>query len=104
MCYTHHMDISRESSIAQAIIKYIRKLPRSHAEKTHGSTFKSGQPDIDAVIAGRAVKLEVKRPGNDATPLQRRILETWASAGCVTGVVTSVEDVKALFKSHGLMR
>jgi hypothetical protein len=98
------MDTSRESAIVHSILKYIKSLPRCYAEKTNGNSFKSGQPDVDAVLAGRAVKLEVKRPGQEATPLQKRILEKWALAGCVTGVVTSVEDVKTLFKNHGLVR
>ena len=98
------MDTPREDSIVKAIIKYINKLPRCRAQKTHGSAYTSGMADITACIAGRRVELEVKRPGKDATPLQQRELKHWHSAGAVVGVVHSVEEVKDLFKAHGLMR
>ena len=94
-----------EDSVVRAILKYINMLPRCVAEKTHGSSYKSGQPDITAVVAGRRVELEVKRPGGgEATPLQKRALEKWASGGAVVGCVHSVEEVKDIFKAHGLIR
>lgn len=105
LCYNPAMDYSpRENTIVEGIIKYIRKLPRAHAEKVHGNSFSSGQPDIDAVIAGKSVKLEVKRPGEDATPLQKRRLEQWAKAGAVTGVVHSTGEVEKILKDFGLIR
>ena len=94
-----------EDSVVRAILKYINKLPRCVAEKTHGSGYKAGQPDVTACVAGRRVELEVKRlGGGDATPLQKRSLEKWASGGAVVGCVHSVDEVKDLFEAHGLIR
>ena len=56
----------------------------------------AGEPDIDACLRGRSVQLEVKRPGEKATPLQLKRLEQWRQAGALTAVVTSVEEVKTL--------
>ena len=56
----------------------------------------AGEPDIDACLSGRSVQLEVKRPGEKATPLQLKRLEQWRQAGALTAVVTSVEEVKIL--------
>lgn len=87
----------------RAIINYINSLPRCHAEKTHGNMYKSGQPDVTACIGGRRVEIEVKRPGEHATPLQERCLQQWASAGAVTGVAHGVDEVRELFSAHGLI-
>jgi hypothetical protein len=98
------MNNPSEDSIVKAILRYINKLPRCVAEKTHGSAFKSGQLDITAAIAGRRVELEVKRPGKDATPLQQRRMEKWASGDAVVGCVHSVAEVWDLFEAHGMIR
>ena len=97
------MQTPREDSIVRAIIKYINSLPRCHAEKTHGSAYNSGQPDITACVGGRRVEIEVKRPGKDATPLQARRLSLWAASGAVTGVAHGVDEVRELFTAHGLI-
>lgn len=98
------MQTPKESSIVQSIIKYVNGLPRCHAEKTHGSAYNSGMPDITACVAGRRVELEVKRPGQHATPLQARKLKTWENAEAVVGVVHSLAETRELFKQHGLVR
>ena len=97
------MQTPREESIVRAIIKYINDLPRCHAEKTHGSAHKSGQPDVTACVGGRRVEIEVKRPGKHATPLQERCLRRWAAAGAVAGEAHSVQEVRELFSAHGLI-
>jgi hypothetical protein len=95
----------RENSIVKSILKYINGLPRCKAEKRHGSIYTGrGKQDILACIAGKHVELEVKRPGEEAEPIQVRIREQWARAGAVTGCVHSVGEVKDLFKAHGMIR
>ena len=98
------MQTPLEDSIVRAILKYINKLPRCYAEKIHGSAYTSGNADITGCVATKRVELEVKRPGLDGTPLQKRKLEKWASAGAITGIVHSVEEVKDLFKANNLIR
>lgn len=92
----------------KSILKYINGLPRSHAEKTHGSAYASGMPDITACVGGRRVEIEVKRPGlgkkSEPTPLQQRRLDTWAKAEAVAMTAHSVAEVKAEFENHGVIR
>lgn len=88
-----------ERSIVENIIKYLRSLPNGYARKIHGGNLGStGEPDVDAVVDGRALKLEVKRPGheNELTAIQRVALTRWQSCGAIVGVVTSVDDVRDL--------
>lgn len=88
-----------EKAIVNSIMRYLEKLPGCYAFKTHGSIYGSGQPDIVGCIKGRAFALEVKRPGGKPTKLQVCMLEKWKSAGAVTGVVHSVDEVKEVLES-----
>lgn len=97
------MQTRSEASIVRQILKYINSLPRCYAEKTHGSAYTSGAPDITACVGGRRLEIECKRPGKQATPLQARMLSRWAEAGAVTGVCHSMTDAKDLLKAHGLI-
>ena len=50
--------------------------------KHHGSVYASaGEPDLIACLEGRTIVIEVKREGEDATPLQRKRLAEWEAAG-----------------------
>lgn len=96
---------ARESAIATSVVKYLRSLPAAHARRVHGGPYgTAGEPDVDAVVSGRAVKLEVKRPetAGNLTALQRAALDRWAAAGAVVGVVTSVDEVRTVLEEHGL--
>lgn len=95
----------RERRVVEAVISYLNGLPHARARKVHGGAHgPAGEPDVDACVAGRAVKVEVKAPGAaGATRLQRRRLEQWAEAGAVVGEVRSVEDVRALLMAEGLL-
>lgn len=85
-----------EKSITAGILRYLNSLPGCYACKVHGGPYMAGWPDIVGCYQGRALALEVKRPGNRATKLQLAVLRKWREAGAVAGVVTSVEDVKEL--------
>lgn len=89
----------REASIVRAILEYLNSLPGCYAEKTWGGPYgNAGRPDIDGCINGRALKLEVKRPGGRLTKLQAERLARWRAAGAVAEVVCSVDDVKRLIE------
>jgi hypothetical protein len=89
----------REASIVQAILRYLNALPECVAEKEHGSPYAHvGKADITGCLKGRTLKLEAKRPGEKATPIQLAYLAKWAKAGAITGVVTSVGEVKELME------
>jgi len=83
-----------ESAIKDKIMKYLKGLPQCYALKIWGNHTTIGQPDILACYAGRTLALEVKRPGEQPTEIQKSTLKKWADAGAVAGVVRSVEDVK----------
>ena len=93
--------MTKERAIVRAILLYLNSLPRCLARKRWGGGMGvAGEPDIDACLAGRSLQLEVKRLGEKATALQTRRLEEWRQAGAIVGVVTSVDEVRALIASE----
>ena len=89
--------MTSERAIVKAILAYLNGLPGCLARKRWGGGMGvAGDPDIDACIRGRSLQLEVKRPGEKPTPLQLQRLEEWRTAGAITGVVTSVEETRAV--------
>ena len=58
----------------------------------------AGWPDIIGVFRGRALALEVKRPGGKATKLQLATLDKWKAAGALAGVVTSIEEARRIIE------
>jgi hypothetical protein len=92
-----------EGRITEKILRHLNARPHCVARKVVASAMnRKGEPDIDCVRYGRAIKLEVKQPGTEhaivaaVTPLQRRRLLDYADAGAIAHVVTSVEEVIAL--------
>jgi hypothetical protein len=83
------------------MIKRLRDLG-GEARKVHGSRYSIGEPDIDCVIWGVPLKVEVKVPGGKPTGLQRKRLEDWRAAGAVAGVVTSLEELDFLVEGAAL--
>jgi hypothetical protein len=83
-----------EKTITNNIIRFLNTLPRCYARKIHSSRYASGFPDILCVREGVPIFIEVKRPGNTTTKLQDIELERGSSAGAITMVAYSVEDVK----------
>lgn len=99
-----------ERSLVARILRNLLAMPETYAYKTHGSIYSHPQPDILGSWHGRALALEVKRPGTPklrsvprivqgrVTKLQERALERWAAAGAITGVVYSWEEVEELLR------
>lgn len=86
-----------ESALTRKMVKRINDLPcPTFAHKVHGTRYSSGEPDIDAVIRGVPVKVEVKMPGNSPTPLQADRLLKWETAGAVTGWVRTMDELDAI--------
>lgn len=60
-----------------------------------------GYPDLHGMLCdGRYFALEVKQPGETATPEQAAFLQAVQRDRGIAGVVTSFEDVAALFRAH----
>lgn len=96
----------RETSITQTIIRKLNALDQAHAHKVHGGPYgASGEPDIDACIHGRTVKIEVKRPSQRATltPLQAKALDRWKAAGAIAFVACSWDEVASTLRTHDLI-
>lgn len=90
-----------ETAKVAGIINYLNGLENCRAHKVSGDAKKSGEPDIDAVLCGQAIKLEAKRPGrNEASSLQTEVLRRWEAAGAITGVVHDKSEVQALIYSR----
>lgn len=53
----------------------------------------AGTPDLLGSYRGRALALEVKRPGGTVTQLQLEQLSLWELAGAAAAVVHSVQEV-----------
>jgi rubredoxin len=84
-----------ESQLVTQVLTWLRGLDESHAHKIHGSRYSdAGEPDIDACIRGRAVKIELKMPGNKPTPVQMASMRRWEAAGAYVFWSTSLEDVQ----------
>ena len=87
-----------EKAVEQAIMRALRSRG-AVVVKSHGSAYSgSGVPDLIGVLpGGRALALEVKRPGGGAaTPLQLRMIWSWAEAGAAAGVVRSVAEAMTI--------
>ena len=89
-----------EARLTAAIVRRLRQYKLDGMPiwwmKIGGSALqKRGVPDLLIVLNGRAVFLEVKVPGNNATPLQLRRLDEIRNAGGVAMVCRTVEEVEA---------
>ena len=91
-----------ESTIVATILGWIDVQPGVHGRKVHQTAVTgAGEPDLDICWHGRAVKIEVKRPGERPTPVQLRRLQCWQRAGALVGWVCSLEELQALIVHVG---
>lgn len=91
----------RESALTKKVLEYLNSVPGCKAIKIHGNAYvETGTPDIAGCIRGRAFFLELKVPGKKPTAIQERRLREWKEAGAITGVVTSIEEVRAIFSLY----
>lgn len=83
-----------ETRLVKTILKVLREQGGWWI-KTHGGPFQqSGLPDIIGSLHGRFVGLEVKKPGEEASEIQKHVMKEIKEKGeGVVKVVTSVEDV-----------
>jgi hypothetical protein len=102
-----------ESQIQRAILEYLRHHPKvafagrfnrgavaaSYRGRTSFVRFNTvaGFPDIHGLLRdGRALYVEVKRPGARPTEAQQQFIEQAVLAGAVAIVATSIKDVQAV--------
>ena len=85
-----------EKNITKTIIKRLNALQGCKVKKFHGSAWGEAELDIYGCYQGRAVFIEVKRPGGKPTARQESIIRDWESVGAITGTVTSADEAEAL--------
>jgi hypothetical protein len=84
-----------ETAITKSIVALAKAKGWWTFKIAGGPMQMAGVPDLLCVRDGRAVFLEVKRPGNKPTPLQRqRIHEIKTIGGAVAEVVFSKEEAE----------
>jgi hypothetical protein len=84
-----------EAAIQHRILKYLNDQPRCWAAKFPG-VLRRGVPDIIGVCHGAFFALEIKRPGQKPTALQRAVIRQIRDASGFATVVTSVSDARVV--------
>lgn len=85
-----------EKSLQRAVLRRLHSLPGAVARKRWGSARGvAGDPDIYLLWQGRHYEIELKRPGEEPTPLQRLRLGEWQAAGARIAVVHSVAELES---------
>lgn len=94
-----------EKNVVKRILKYLRSdAVGAYANKTHGSPLVTrGTPDIIGCIDGRYIGLECKKDAaGKPTKIQQHQIDLIRQAGGIAECVSSVAEVKAIMKKHGL--
>lgn len=90
--------MARESSVKDRAVKAIRQSGR-WAMRLAASPFqKTGMPDILVILRsppGRALFIEMKRPGQSPRQIQAFRLHELANAGAATAIATTVDEALA---------
>ena len=74
----------RENSIKQRTLDLLASIPGCKATKNHGNQYTEiGNPDIFGCVRGRAFVIELKKPGEEPTIMQRDRIREWASAEAI---------------------
>lgn len=92
----------RSEKLVQAeIVKWL-KAQGAKVVKIHGGPFQEvGLPDLDVSLWGWTLKLEVKRPGERATPIQWYRIQEFRNVGIIAAVVSSLAEVQWLVGQLG---
>lgn len=96
----------REKEVTKTVLRHLNKIDGCYAHKMHGSIYgNGGEPDIDACINGRTVKIEMKAPGRKPKPtaIQEVAMQRWRDAGAVVILATSWAEVEAALIEAGLI-
>lgn len=95
-----------ENTLQRKIQKYLKEnLPNSVVWKNHGNQYSViGLPDIMCVYNGKILCIEVKLPGNKPTKLQEITLQKLSTAGAITAVAYSIEDVQKILLESKLIK
>jgi hypothetical protein len=84
----------RESSLLRSVERILRAEGITYRKRWGGPYATAGDPDLYLVSNGRHAEIELKRPGQEPTPLQRLRMREWARAGALTATVHSPEELR----------
>lgn len=87
-----------ESQIQSQITTYLTNKSIWFVKVHQTGLSRNGVPDLICCHNGRLIAMEVKRPGETQTPLQKFEQEKIRKSGGVCEVVTSLEDVLLLLR------
>jgi len=94
-----------ETSITRRMTARLKELG-CHVEKTLGTMRGTkGRPDLSVIVPipgalyGVPLRIEVKQPGKEPTPLQEKRLRDLQRVGCVALCSSSVEEVVACVRA-----
>ena len=95
-----------ETDLKEDILEVLKKVPDSVAIKIAGNAFQeSGLPDIlftCSAIGGRAIVLELKKPGEEPRKLQEYKIAKFSRAGAYACVVQSLSEVLVILEYLGV--
>jgi hypothetical protein len=89
-----------ERSLQKSVLAHLEQLRRSDPtlvyRKRHGTVMGvRGDPDIYGLWGGLHFEIELKRPGEEPTVLQRARNQEWGLAGAFGFVVHSMPELRA---------
>lgn len=92
-----------EGKLQDKMIAHLRKLraggqPIYWLKITVNQFMRAGTPDLLVCHRGRALMLEIKQPGERARPEQEHEMKLWRTAGAVSCVITSIEELEVALK------
>ncbi len=88
-----------EAKVLRDVTKYLKTVPGLWFVKIAGGPRqRRGLPDLHITWLGRSIWIELKAPGEDATPLQESTLRKIRAAGGMAEVVRSADELKELLE------
>jgi len=90
-----HAPSPSEAGLQARILKHLNDLPRCWAVKFPG-VLRRGVPDVLVCYRGRFVAIEIKRPGQSPTKLQRAVIQQIQDASGIADVVCALDEVRAI--------
>ena len=93
-----------ESNLKRQVMKMLDlEFPGAVTRKRHGSIYSTvGDPDLYVLYHGVHIECELKRLGQQPTPIQTRRLEEWRTAGAVVAVIRTVQEMRDLMYGLGM--
>jgi hypothetical protein len=85
-----------ERSLLRTVEKELRRRHILYRKRWGSLMGVAGDPDLYLLLHGLHIEIELKREGQNPTPLQQLRLNQWAAAGALTAVVHSPSELANL--------